>query len=121
MNAAWQGTATASINPANCLAATSLSTERMASWVDGTYTYGLYDHHYTPNSTSFDCITVLHDTQGNNLALSHGLEGGAEPAPRRRQRPVRRRLGPLHQELDRRRHLGGGRDPRGGEVISSPF
>ena len=63
---------TATINPANCLAATSLSTERMGSWVDGTYTYGLYDHHYTPNSTSLDCISVLHDAQGNNLALSMG-------------------------------------------------
>jgi prepilin-type processing-associated H-X9-DG protein len=71
-NAAWQGTATATINPTNCLAATSLSTERMGSWVDGTYTYGLYDHHYTPNSTSLDCISVLHDSQGNNLALSMG-------------------------------------------------
>jgi prepilin-type processing-associated H-X9-DG protein len=44
----------------------------MGSWVDGTYTYGLYDHHYTPNSTSLDCITVLHNAQGNNLALSMG-------------------------------------------------
>src|SRR5262249_19560105 len=65
--AKWQGPSTASINPANCLAATSLSTERMFSWVDGTYTYGLYDHHFPPNSTSFDCITVLHDAQGKNL------------------------------------------------------
>jgi prepilin-type processing-associated H-X9-DG protein len=72
LNAAWQGTATASINPNNCLSAKSFSTERMSSWVDGTYTYGLYDHHYTPNSTSLDCITVLHDSQGNNLALSEG-------------------------------------------------
>ena len=71
-NASWQGTATASVNPTACLAATSLSTERMGSWVDGTYTYGLYDHHYSPNTTSLDCITVLHDTQGNNLALSQG-------------------------------------------------
>ena len=61
-----------SFNPANCSAAASLSTERMGSWVDGTYGYGLYDHHYTPNSTSFDCISVLHDSQGNNLALSMG-------------------------------------------------
>ncbi len=72
LNAAWQGTAIATINLTNCLAAKSLSTERMGSWVDGTYTYGLYDHHYTPNSTSLDCITVLHDAQGNNLALSMG-------------------------------------------------
>jgi prepilin-type N-terminal cleavage/methylation domain-containing protein/prepilin-type processing-associated H-X9-DG protein len=72
LNAAWQGTATATINPTNCLAAGSLSTERMSSWVDGTYTYGLYDHHFTPNSTFYDCISVLHDTQGKNLALSMG-------------------------------------------------
>jgi prepilin-type N-terminal cleavage/methylation domain-containing protein/prepilin-type processing-associated H-X9-DG protein len=64
-NAKWQGTATTSVNPTNCLAATSFSTERMMSWVDGTYTYGLYDHHYTPNSTFLDCIAV-------NNSLSQG-------------------------------------------------
>ena len=121
LNAKWQGTSTATINPANCLAATSLSTEPMSSWVDGTYTYGLYDHHYTPNSTFFDCISVLHDTRGNNLALSMGWKGGAEPAPWRRQRPFRRRLGPLHEELDRQQHLGSDRDRAGGEVYSSQF
>ena len=81
LNAHWQGTATASVNPTNCQAATSLSTERMFSWVDGTYSYGLYDHHYTPNSTSFDCITVLHDTQGNNLALSLGWKAARSRHP----------------------------------------
>ena len=53
----------------------------MFSWVDGTYSYGLYDHHYTPNSTSFDCITVLHDAQGNNLALSMGWKGARSRHP----------------------------------------
>jgi prepilin-type N-terminal cleavage/methylation domain-containing protein/prepilin-type processing-associated H-X9-DG protein len=81
LNAAWQGTSIASINLTNCLAATSLSTERMGSWVDGTYTYGLYDHHYTPNSTFFDCITVLHDAQGNNLALSQGWKAARSRHP----------------------------------------
>jgi prepilin-type N-terminal cleavage/methylation domain-containing protein/prepilin-type processing-associated H-X9-DG protein len=81
LNAHWQGTATASINLANCQAATSLSTERMGAWVDGTYTDGLYDHHYTPNSTFFDCITVLHDAQGNNLALSMGWKGARSRHP----------------------------------------
>jgi prepilin-type processing-associated H-X9-DG protein len=81
LNAQWQGTATASINATNCLAATSQSTERMSSWVDGTYTYGLYDHHYPPNSSSYDCITVLHDTQGNNLALSQGWKGARSRHP----------------------------------------
>jgi prepilin-type processing-associated H-X9-DG protein len=74
LNAAWQGTATASINPSNCLAAKSLSTERMMSWVDGTYSYGLYDHHYTPNSTSFDCITV-------NNSLSQGWKAARSRHP----------------------------------------
>ena len=77
----WQGTPTASINPAACLAPVSFSTERMGSWVDGTYGYGLYDHHYTPNSTSFDCITVLHDTQGNNLALAQGWKAARSRHP----------------------------------------
>jgi prepilin-type processing-associated H-X9-DG protein len=71
LNAAWQGTATASISATACPAATSLSSERMGSWVDGTYGYGLYDHHYTPNSTSFDCITVVL-VGGANSALSQG-------------------------------------------------
>jgi prepilin-type N-terminal cleavage/methylation domain-containing protein/prepilin-type processing-associated H-X9-DG protein len=64
-NPPWQGTATASVSPTACPAAASLSTNRMFSWVDGTYTYGLYDHHYTPNSLSLDCITV-------NNALAQG-------------------------------------------------
>lgn len=40
----------------------------MFSWVDGTYSYGLYDHHYTPNAKLFDCITV-------NNSLSLGWKG----------------------------------------------
>jgi prepilin-type processing-associated H-X9-DG protein len=46
----------------------------MMSWVDGTYSYGLYDHHYTPNSTSFDCITV-------NNALSQGWKAARSRHP----------------------------------------
>jgi prepilin-type N-terminal cleavage/methylation domain-containing protein/prepilin-type processing-associated H-X9-DG protein len=80
-NAAWQGTAIATINPANCLASTSLSTERMSSWVDGTYTYGLYDHHFAPNSQFLDCIAVLHSAQGTNLALSMGWKGARSRHP----------------------------------------
>jgi prepilin-type N-terminal cleavage/methylation domain-containing protein/prepilin-type processing-associated H-X9-DG protein len=72
LNAAWQGTATASISATACPAATSLSSERMGSWVDGTYGYGLYDHHYTPNSTSFDCSITVIDVGGVNSALSQG-------------------------------------------------
>jgi prepilin-type N-terminal cleavage/methylation domain-containing protein/prepilin-type processing-associated H-X9-DG protein len=73
-NAKWQGTATASVNPAACLASTSVSTERMSSWVDGTYTYGLYDHHFTPNSTTLDCITV-------NNSLSQGWKAARSRHP----------------------------------------
>jgi hypothetical protein len=65
LSAHWQGTATASVIPAACLAATGLSTEPMFSWVDGTYSYGLYDLHNTPNAKSYDCTTV-------NNALSQG-------------------------------------------------
>ena len=120
-NAAWQGTATASINPANCLAATSLSTERMASWVDGTYTYGLYDHHYTPNSTSFDCITVLHDAQGNNLALSMGWKAARSRHPGGAN--VLFGDGSVHfvkNSIDGGTWAAVG-TRAGGEVISSPF
>jgi prepilin-type processing-associated H-X9-DG protein len=81
LNAHWQGTATASVNPTNCLAATSLSAERMFSWVDGSYSYGLYAHHHPPNALTLDCITVLHDTQGNNLALSQGWKGARSRHP----------------------------------------
>jgi prepilin-type N-terminal cleavage/methylation domain-containing protein/prepilin-type processing-associated H-X9-DG protein len=70
----WQGTATASVNPTSCLASTSLSTERMFSWVDGTYSYGLYDHHFTPDSTSYDCITV-------HAALSQGWKAARSRHP----------------------------------------
>jgi prepilin-type processing-associated H-X9-DG protein len=73
-NAPWKGTATASVNPTACLAAPSFSTERMFSWVDGTYSYGLYDHHYTPNSMTYDCITV-------NNSLSQGWKGARSRHP----------------------------------------
>jgi prepilin-type N-terminal cleavage/methylation domain-containing protein/prepilin-type processing-associated H-X9-DG protein len=76
LNAHWQGTSAASINTANCLAASSLSTERMMSWGDGTYTYGVYDHHFTPNSISFDCITVdLALAPGSKVARSRHPSG----------------------------------------------
>ena len=120
-NGAWQGTATATINPANCLAATSLSTERMGSWVDGTYTYGLYDHHYTPNSTSLDCITVLHDAQGNNLALSMGWKAARSLHPGGVN--VLFGDGSVHfmkNSIDARAWAGTG-TRAGGEVISSQF
>ena len=120
-NAKWQGTAIATINTANCLAATSLSTERMASWIDGTYTYGLYDHHFTPNSTSLDCITVLHDSSGNNLALSMGWK-----AARSRHSGGANVLfgdGSVHfmkNSIDSGTWAAVG-TRAGGEVISSPF
>jgi prepilin-type processing-associated H-X9-DG protein len=53
----------------------------MGSWVDGTYGYGMYDHHFTPNWTSFDCITVVHDAQGNNLALAQGWKAARSRHP----------------------------------------
>jgi prepilin-type N-terminal cleavage/methylation domain-containing protein/prepilin-type processing-associated H-X9-DG protein len=81
LNAHWQGTSAASINTANCLAAPSLSTERMGSWVDGTYGYGVYDHHFTPNSTSFDCITVVHSAQGADLGLAEGWKAARSRHP----------------------------------------
>ena len=46
----------------------------MFSWVDGTYSYGLYDHHHTPNATSLDCITV-------NNALSQGWKAARSRHP----------------------------------------
>jgi prepilin-type N-terminal cleavage/methylation domain-containing protein/prepilin-type processing-associated H-X9-DG protein len=120
-NAAWQGTATATINPANCVAATSLSTERMGSWVDGTYTYGLYDHHYTPNSTSLDCISVLHDAQGNNLALSMGWKAARSWHPGGAN--ILFGDGSVHfikNSIDGVTWAGAG-TRAGGEVSSSPF
>ena len=46
----------------------------MFSWVDGTYSYGLYDHHYTPNATTLDCITV-------NNSLSQGWKAARSRHP----------------------------------------
>jgi prepilin-type N-terminal cleavage/methylation domain-containing protein/prepilin-type processing-associated H-X9-DG protein len=120
-NAAWKGTAIATINTANCLAATSLSTERMGSWIDGTYTYGLYDHHYTPNSTSLDCISVLHDSSGNNLALSMGWKAARSLHPGGVN--VLFGDGSVHfmkNSIDSRAWAGTG-TRAGGEVISSQF
>ena len=121
LNAAWQGTAIATINLTNCLAATSLSTERMSSWVDGTYTYGLYDHHFTPNSTSFDCISVLHDASGNNLALAMGWKGARSRHPGGAN--VLFGDGSVHfiQNTIDAVTWGALGTRAGGEVISSPF
>jgi prepilin-type N-terminal cleavage/methylation domain-containing protein/prepilin-type processing-associated H-X9-DG protein len=113
-NAAWKGTATASINTTNCLAATSLSTERLMSWVDGTYTYGLYDHHFTPNSKSLDCITV-------NNSLSQGWKGARSRHPGGAN--VLFGDGSVHFAMDSidSRTWGAAATRAGNEVYTSPF
>ena len=49
----------------------------MSSWVDGTYTYGLYDHHYTPNAKFLDCITVNNSLSQGWKAARSRHSGGA--------------------------------------------
>jgi prepilin-type processing-associated H-X9-DG protein len=45
--------------PANCAAAAGDAfTERGSKWILGNYGNTLYDHYYTPNSLSYDCMNI---------------------------------------------------------------
>jgi prepilin-type N-terminal cleavage/methylation domain-containing protein/prepilin-type processing-associated H-X9-DG protein len=74
---AWQGSATATINPTNCLAPTTLGPLRQFVWVDGTLFIGLYNHHYPPNTRQMDCTDTFNSvTYGWKSARSRH-PGGA--------------------------------------------
>ena len=39
-----------------CAASTNYRWDRQTNWIDGDYRHTLYDHYYTPNSTTYDCL-----------------------------------------------------------------
>lgn len=53
----FQGSPTASVTAAACLAPTSYSPNRLFTWTDGSLSQGLYNNFYPPNSPRLDCIT----------------------------------------------------------------
>jgi prepilin-type N-terminal cleavage/methylation domain-containing protein/prepilin-type processing-associated H-X9-DG protein len=77
LNVPWQGSATASINPTACLSPTSLSTVRNFAWVDGTLSHTLYNHHFPPNATQMDCLTVVNSLPDAWKAARSRHPGGA--------------------------------------------
>jgi prepilin-type N-terminal cleavage/methylation domain-containing protein/prepilin-type processing-associated H-X9-DG protein len=74
---AWQGTSDTTISATSCQSPSSISPLRMFAWVDGTYSHGLYNHAYVPNSTFSDCIVSFNGvTYGWKAARSYH-PGGA--------------------------------------------
>jgi prepilin-type N-terminal cleavage/methylation domain-containing protein/prepilin-type processing-associated H-X9-DG protein len=61
-------TAFPALTDANCAATTSWGVRRGANWVDGDYGVGIYNHYYTPNSPSPDCLR--HSNPGWKAARS---------------------------------------------------
>ena len=61
-------TAFPTLTDANCLATASWGVRRGANWVDGDYGVGIYNHYYTPNSKSPDCMR--HSNPGWKAARS---------------------------------------------------
>jgi prepilin-type N-terminal cleavage/methylation domain-containing protein/prepilin-type processing-associated H-X9-DG protein len=61
-------TAFPALTDENCLATTSWGVRRGANWVDGDYGVGIYNHYYTPNSKSPDCMR--HSNPGWKAARS---------------------------------------------------
>ena len=49
----------------------------MFAWVDGTYSHGLYNHQYTPNSTFSDCIVSFNGVTFGWKAARSLHPGGA--------------------------------------------
>ena len=58
----------------------SFETDRGSRWADGEAEYCLYDHHYPPNASDWDCLRLDHSfkpprslhTGGVNLLLADG-------------------------------------------------
>jgi prepilin-type N-terminal cleavage/methylation domain-containing protein/prepilin-type processing-associated H-X9-DG protein len=73
----WQGTAVASVTSAACLNPVSYSPNRMFAWADGSYSQGLYNHYYTPNSTYLDCIVGFQGVNDGWKAARSRHPGGA--------------------------------------------
>jgi prepilin-type N-terminal cleavage/methylation domain-containing protein/prepilin-type processing-associated H-X9-DG protein len=73
----WEGSAVASVTPAACLNPVSYSPNRMFSWADGSYSQGLYNHYYPPNSLYFDCIVGIQGVNDGWKAARSRHPGGA--------------------------------------------
>jgi prepilin-type N-terminal cleavage/methylation domain-containing protein/prepilin-type processing-associated H-X9-DG protein len=53
------GTVAASVTATACASPTQLSATRQYAWIDGSYSYGLYNHYFTPNISLLDCEVVV--------------------------------------------------------------
>jgi prepilin-type N-terminal cleavage/methylation domain-containing protein/prepilin-type processing-associated H-X9-DG protein len=73
----WQGTAPSSINATACLTPTSLSPNRLFTWVDGSLSQGLYNHYYPPNTRQIDCIGAVNSINIGWKAARSRHPGGA--------------------------------------------
>jgi prepilin-type processing-associated H-X9-DG protein len=71
---ASQGTVAASVTPEACANPVSIGPLRMAIWVDGSISYGMYNHHYPPNPKQMDCLITLN-------AVAHGWKAARSRHP----------------------------------------
>ena len=53
------GSVAASVTATACASPTQLSATRQYAWIDGSYSYGLYNHYFTPNISLLDCEVVV--------------------------------------------------------------
>ena len=44
------------IDAPSCLASTTYRYDRQTNWIDGDYRHTMYNHHATPNSSTYDCL-----------------------------------------------------------------
>jgi prepilin-type N-terminal cleavage/methylation domain-containing protein/prepilin-type processing-associated H-X9-DG protein len=70
----WQGSAAASVTPTTCLQPAAYSPNRLFTWVDGSYSQGLYNHYYPPNSLNIDCIV-------GTAGVNHGWKAARSRHP----------------------------------------
>jgi prepilin-type N-terminal cleavage/methylation domain-containing protein/prepilin-type processing-associated H-X9-DG protein len=73
----WEGSAAASVTTTSCLQPVSYSPNRLFSWADGSYSQGLYNHYYPPNTLYMDCIVGVTGINDGWKAARSRHPGGA--------------------------------------------
>ncbi|HEX3451505.1 MAG TPA: DUF1559 domain-containing protein [Isosphaeraceae bacterium] len=72
----WQGSAPLSITPTACANPISYSPNRLFTWADGSYSDGLYNHYYPPNTLLMDCIVGINGVNDGWKAARSRHPGG---------------------------------------------
>jgi prepilin-type N-terminal cleavage/methylation domain-containing protein/prepilin-type processing-associated H-X9-DG protein len=72
----WQGSSPASVNQTTCAHPVSYSPNRLFTWADGSYSQGLYNHYYPPNTSLMDCIVGINGVNDGWKAARSRHAGG---------------------------------------------